>query len=61
MYFLHEEKEKCIASKRRLSLENALIGDNIGDAFKDIAGPSIIILIKFSAYLSLIIINFINL
>jgi K(+)-stimulated pyrophosphate-energized sodium pump len=44
---------------RKQSLRNAIVGDNIGDAFKDIAGPTINILIKFSAYLSLILINFI--
>jgi Na+/H+-translocating membrane pyrophosphatase len=41
-------------------LKNALIGDNIGDAFKDIGGPAINILIKFSAYFTLIIINYLD-
>jgi K(+)-stimulated pyrophosphate-energized sodium pump len=46
--------------KRRRSIKNAIIGDNIGDAFKDIAGPAINILIKFSSYFILIIINYLN-
>ncbi len=45
--------------QRKQSLRNAIVGDNIGDAFKDITGPTINLLIKFSAYLSLILINFI--
>jgi Na+/H+-translocating membrane pyrophosphatase len=44
----------------RRSIKNAIVGDNIGDALKDIAGPSITMLIKFSAYFSLILINYIN-
>jgi Na+/H+-translocating membrane pyrophosphatase len=51
---------RSMDKKRRQSLKNAIIGDNIGDAFKDIAGPAINILIKFSSYFSLIIINFLN-
>jgi Na+/H+-translocating membrane pyrophosphatase len=42
---------------RKNSLTNAVIGDNIGDAYKDITGPCINILIKFTAYFSLIMIN----
>lgn len=45
---------------RRRSIKNAVIGDNIGDAFKDIAGPAINILIKFSSYFILIIVNYLN-
>jgi Na+/H+-translocating membrane pyrophosphatase len=44
----------------RKSIKNAIIADNIGDALKDIAGPAINMLIKFSAYFSLILINYIN-
>jgi Na+/H+-translocating membrane pyrophosphatase len=45
---------------RRKSIKNAIIGDNIGDAFKDISGPAINILIKFSAYFCLITVNYLT-
>lgn len=51
-------KDNLRRKLRRRSIKNAVIGDNIGDAFKDIAGPSINILIKFTAFFSLIIINY---
>ena len=53
-----EIKEEYILNKTML--DNAIIADNVGDVMKDIAGPSVNMLIKFSAYFSLIIINFIN-
>lgn len=42
---------------RNLSTKNAIVGDNIGDAFKDITGPAINILIKFSSIFSLVIVS----
>jgi len=60
-YFFVEDIDKFLVDKknielkRKQSLNNAIIGDNIGDAFKDIAGPSVTILIKFIAFLCLII------
>lgn len=53
-----EEMEKIIGKSRKKSIMNAVIADNVGDAFKDIAGPTINIFIKFSSYFTLIIINY---
>jgi Na+/H+-translocating membrane pyrophosphatase len=55
---ISETPEELMINK--IILNNAIIADNVGDVMKDIAGPSVNMLIKFSAYFSLIIINFIN-
>ena len=55
---MSQTEEEIIINKD--ILDNAIIADNVGDVMKDIAGPSVNMLIKFSAYFSLIIINFIN-
>jgi Na+/H+-translocating membrane pyrophosphatase len=44
-------------NKRRMSTMDAVVGDNIGDAFKDITGPAINTLIKFSSIFSLVIVS----
>ncbi len=56
-YFLLKST-KHIKDLRKNSIKNAVIADNVGDAFKDIAGPAINILIKFTSFLSLIIVNY---
>lgn len=49
-----------IEEQRRTSLLNANVGDNVGDALKDISGPTITILIKYSAFLTLVIFNYLK-
>ena len=55
---VHNEmnKEEAI-TKRISSTKDAVVGDNIGDAFKDITGPAVNILIKFSSIFSLVIVS----
>eukprot|EP00340_Litonotus_pictus_P004593 CAMPEP_0170526158 /NCGR_PEP_ID=MMETSP0209-20121228/11621_1 /TAXON_ID=665100 ORGANISM="Litonotus pictus, Strain P1" /NCGR_SAMPLE_ID=MMETSP0209 /ASSEMBLY_ACC=CAM_ASM_000301 /LENGTH=274 /DNA_ID=CAMNT_0010815851 /DNA_START=318 /DNA_END=1138 /DNA_ORIENTATION=+ len=47
-YYRRNSKD-AIEVQRRMSMNIANVGDNVGDAMKDISGPSITILIKFSA------------
>ena len=52
-----KDDDKELDYLRKLPTKNAVVGDNIGDAFKDITGPAINILIKFSSIFSLVIVN----
>lgn len=51
----NDEKIRNINIKRKSSIVNANISDNLGDALKDISGPSTIVLIKFSSFFCFII------
>lgn len=58
--FYDKTHKESIELQRKNSLNNALVGDNVGDALKDIAGPCVTILIKFSSFLCLILFNTIS-